>query len=72
MQSDPHVAKALEVLFALGYLDMGMTIGQSDSSKIMFMDPRSIPATLAGIKSILGDDFTGGNLDGFDQIVDGD
>ena len=72
MQSDPNVAKALEVLFALGYLDMGMTIGQSDSSKIMFMDPRSIPATLAGIKSILGDDFSPGNLDGFDQIVGND
>jgi len=38
---------ALEVLIALGYLDMGATIGKSDSSKVMFMDPRTIPATLS-------------------------
>ncbi len=51
--SDAH--KAIEVLFALGYLDMGAAIGKSDSSKVMFMDPRTIPATLEGIKSIIGD-----------------
>ncbi|AFY34004.1 SPFH domain-containing protein [Calothrix sp. PCC 7507] len=51
--ADAH--KAIEVLFALGYLDMGAAIGKSDSSKVMFMDPRTIPATLEGIKSIIGD-----------------
>jgi regulator of protease activity HflC (stomatin/prohibitin superfamily) len=55
IQKDPNVHQALEVLFALGYLDMGATIGKSDSSKVMFMDPRSIPATLEGIRSIIGD-----------------
>lgn len=55
MQSNPEAHKALEVLFALGYLDMGATIGRSDSSKVMFMDPRTIPATLEGIRSIVGD-----------------
>ena len=28
--------------------------GSSDSSKVMFMDPRSIPATLEGMRSIVG------------------
>ena len=55
IKKDPNVHQALEVLFALGYLDMGATIGKSDSSKVMFMDPRSIPATLEGIRSIIGD-----------------
>ncbi|MBW4613571.1 MAG: SPFH/Band 7/PHB domain protein [Desmonostoc vinosum HA7617-LM4] len=53
--------QALEVLFALGYLDMGATIGKSDSSKVMFMDPRTIPATLEGIRSIVSDTQTGSN-----------
>ncbi|BAY25964.1 band 7 protein [Calothrix sp. NIES-2100] len=55
IKSNPDAHKALEVLFALGYLDMGATIGKSDSSKVMFIDPRSIPATLEGIKSIVSD-----------------
>ncbi|AFY45975.1 membrane protease subunit, stomatin/prohibitin [Nostoc sp. PCC 7524] len=49
---------ALEVLLALGYLDMGSTIGKSDSSKVMFIDPRTIPATLEGIRSIVSDTQT--------------
>ncbi|BAY95392.1 MULTISPECIES: SPFH domain-containing protein [unclassified Tolypothrix] len=55
IKNNPDVQKSLEVLFALGYLDMGATIGKSDSSKVMFIDPRSIPATLEGIKSIIAD-----------------
>ena len=31
------------------------TIGKSDSSKVMFMNPRNIPATLEGIRSIVSD-----------------
>jgi regulator of protease activity HflC (stomatin/prohibitin superfamily) len=53
MKTNPDAQKAVEVLLALGYLDMGATIGKSDSSKVMFIDPRSIPATLEGIKSIV-------------------
>jgi hypothetical protein len=34
---------------------MGTKIGSSDSSKVMFMDPRSIPATLEGMRSIVSD-----------------
>jgi hypothetical protein len=55
MKANPEVQKAVEVLLALGYLDMGATIGKSDSSKIMFMDPRTIPTTLEGIHSIVSD-----------------
>jgi regulator of protease activity HflC (stomatin/prohibitin superfamily) len=51
----PSAQQALEILLALGYLDMGATIGKSDSSKVMFMDPRTIPATLEGIRSIVSD-----------------
>jgi len=32
---------------------MGQKIGESDSSKVMFMDPGTIPATLEGVKSIV-------------------
>ncbi|MEL6384463.1 MAG: paraslipin, partial [Cyanobacteria bacterium J06626_18] len=46
---------ALQFLLAQNYLEMGQQIGASDSSKIMFMDPRSIPATLEGMKAIVGE-----------------
>jgi regulator of protease activity HflC (stomatin/prohibitin superfamily) len=55
LHSNPNAHKAVEVLFALGYLDMGATIGRSESSKVMFMDPRTVPATMEGIKSVIGD-----------------
>ncbi|KYC36647.1 hypothetical protein WA1_43975 [Scytonema hofmannii PCC 7110] len=61
IKTDPTVHQALEVLFALGYLDMGATIGRSDSSKVMFIDPRTIPATLEGIRSIVADGHTDSN-----------
>ncbi|BCL39132.1 SPFH domain-containing protein [Nostoc sp. MS1] len=55
INSNSTASAALEVLLALGYLDMGSTIGKSDSSKVMFIDPRTIPATLEGIRSIVSD-----------------
>jgi regulator of protease activity HflC (stomatin/prohibitin superfamily) len=58
INTNANASKALEVLFALGYLDMGATIGKSDSSKVMFMDPRTIPATFEGIRSIVSDTQT--------------
>ncbi len=64
IKTDPTVHQALEVLFALGYLDMGATIGRSDSSKVMFIDPRTIPATLEGIRSIVADGHTDSNSQG--------
>ncbi|RMF66403.1 MAG: SPFH/Band 7/PHB domain protein [Cyanobacteria bacterium J069] len=49
LKNDPRAMEAGQVLLALGYLDMGNTIGKSDSSKVMFMDPKSIPAALQGM-----------------------
>jgi regulator of protease activity HflC (stomatin/prohibitin superfamily) len=55
LTSDPQAREALQFLLAQNYLDMGTKIGASDSSKVMFMDPRSIPATLEGMRSIVTD-----------------
>ncbi|MBE9057057.1 SPFH domain-containing protein [Sphaerospermopsis sp. LEGE 08334] len=55
MTANPEAHKAIEVLMALGYLDMATIIGKSDSSKVMFMDPRNIPATFEGMRSIVSD-----------------
>jgi regulator of protease activity HflC (stomatin/prohibitin superfamily) len=55
IRANPDAAKAFEVLFALGYLDMGTAIGGSGGSKVMFMDPRTIPATLEGVRAIISD-----------------
>lgn len=55
MKDDPVAREALQFLLAQGYLDVGSAIGASESSKVMFMDPRAIPATLEGMKSIVGD-----------------
>lgn len=55
LQADPNAREALQFLLAQNYLEMGIKIGSSDSSKVMFMDPRSIPATLEGMRSIVGE-----------------
>lgn len=55
LESDPQAKEALQFLLAQSYLDMGLKIGSSDSSKVMFMDPRAIPATLEGMRSIMAD-----------------
>ncbi len=55
LNSDPHSREALQFLLAQSYLQMGTMIGSSDSSKVLFLDPKSIPATLEGIKAIVSD-----------------
>jgi regulator of protease activity HflC (stomatin/prohibitin superfamily) len=55
LEDNPEAKRAIEILLALGYLEMGSNIGKSNSSKVMFMDPSNVPATMEGIKSILGD-----------------
>lgn len=55
LKADPVTREALQFLMAQQYIDMGMEIGASDSSKVMFMDPRSIPATVEGMKAIIDD-----------------
>jgi regulator of protease activity HflC (stomatin/prohibitin superfamily) len=55
LTTDPGTREALQFLMAQHYLEMGLKIGSSDSSKVMFMDPKSIPATLEGMRAIVGD-----------------
>ncbi|MDY6902230.1 MAG: paraslipin, partial [Cyanobacteriota bacterium] len=62
MKDNPKAQQALEVLLALGYLDMGASIGQSESAKVMFMDPRTIPGTLEGIRSIVSETQVDGKV----------
>jgi regulator of protease activity HflC (stomatin/prohibitin superfamily) len=54
LRTDPNARETLQFILAQSYLEMGKTIGVSDSSKILFMDPRSIVATLEGMKSVVG------------------
>ncbi|WP_138497409.1 SPFH domain-containing protein [Nostoc sp. PA-18-2419] len=60
LKSEANAQQALQFLLAQNYLEMGTKIGSSDSSKVMFMDPRTIPATLEGMRSIVAD-ATNGN-----------
>lgn len=53
LKSDPRTTDAGQILLALGYMDMGAAIGKSDSSKVMFMDPKSVPAALQGMMSMV-------------------
>lgn len=53
IRTDPHAREALQFLMAQQYIEMGSQIGTSGSSKVMFMDPRSIPATVEGMRSII-------------------
>lgn len=59
LKSDSSAVQALQFLLAQNYLEMGMKIGSSNSSKIMFMDPRTIPATFDGIGSIIAEESNG-------------
>ncbi len=55
LQQNPKGAESLQFLVAQHYLEMGQKIGESSSSKVMFMDPGNIPATIEGVKAIVGD-----------------
>ncbi len=53
MKGNPQSQEALQFLLAQSYISMATTVGSSGSSKVMFMDPRSLPSTLEGLKSIV-------------------
>ncbi len=53
MKGNSQANEALQFLLAQSYLSMGTAIGSSSSSKVMFIDPRSLPATLESLKSIV-------------------
>ncbi|MBF2002453.1 MAG: SPFH/Band 7/PHB domain protein [Synechococcales cyanobacterium C42_A2020_086] len=55
LQADPSAREALQFLMAQHYLDTGAKIGSSSSSKVMFMDPRNITATVESIRAIVGE-----------------
>jgi regulator of protease activity HflC (stomatin/prohibitin superfamily) len=44
-----HGQAAIQFLLAQNYIDMGKTIGQSPSSKVMFMDPKSVPGMVQSL-----------------------
>ncbi len=62
LASDSQSHEALKFLLTQNYLDMGKAIGNSDSSKVMFLDPGSIISTLEGMRSIVGNN-NNSNLD---------
>ncbi len=45
----PHGQEAVQYLLAQKYLEMGQAIGQSPSSKVLFMDPQSIPGAIQSL-----------------------
>jgi len=53
LKTDPRAAEASQVLLALGYLSTSGEIGRSSSSKVVFLDPASIPAALQGMLSMV-------------------
>jgi regulator of protease activity HflC (stomatin/prohibitin superfamily) len=53
LQTDPQAYSALQFLLTQNYLDMGTAIGQSDSSKVLFLDPHSALGTIEGMREIL-------------------
>ncbi len=56
IKSDPHAREALQFILAQQYLEMSAQIGESESSKVMFLDPRSIPGAIESMKSIVGNE----------------
>ena len=48
----PNGKESVQYLLAQKYLEMGQAIGQSPSSKVLFMDPDSIPAAIQALLSI--------------------
>ncbi len=68
LQNEPNARESLQFLLAQQYLEMGIKIGSSDSSKVMFMDPRSIPATFEGLRSIVSDKQSGSEAEIFKEL----
>jgi regulator of protease activity HflC (stomatin/prohibitin superfamily) len=53
LNADPNSGDAAQLLMALGYMSMGETIGKSDSSKVLFMDPGSLPASVQSLMAMV-------------------
>ncbi len=59
LKSGSNAREALQFLLAQNYLDMGKEIGNSQSSKVMFMDPRSMISTIEGMRSLINNRGSG-------------
>ncbi len=54
----PHGQEAVQYLLAQKYLEMGQAIGQSPSSKVLFMDPQSIPGAIQSLLAMTDSKMT--------------
>jgi regulator of protease activity HflC (stomatin/prohibitin superfamily) len=54
----PHGKEAVQYLLAQKYLEMGQAIGQSPSSKVLFMDPQSIPGAIQSLLAMTDSKIT--------------
>lgn len=59
LESDPSAGEALQFLMVQNYMEMGTKIGMSDSSKVMFVDPRNITATVETIRTMVSNEANG-------------
>jgi regulator of protease activity HflC (stomatin/prohibitin superfamily) len=59
LKTDPKAREALQYILAQQYLDMGKVVGSSESSKVMFMDPRSMISTIEGMRSVISNGSNG-------------
>ena len=60
LKKDPLAREALQFILAQNYLDMAKEIGNSDSSKVMFMDPSNMVSTIEGMRSVIGNSDSNG------------
>ena len=56
LKSDPKAREALQFLLTRHYLEMGTAIGSSESSKVLFLDPRTMMGTIESIKAAIGEE----------------
>ena len=68
LQNDPNAREALQFLLAQEYLEMGKEIGNSDSSKVMFMDPRSMISTIEGVQSVIAQNNHNGDRTPYNPV----
>lgn len=54
----PHGQEAVQYLLAQKYLEMGQAIGESPSSKVLFMDPKSVPGAIQSLLAMTDSKIT--------------
>lgn len=54
----PHGQDAVQYLLAQKYLEMGQAIGESPSSKVLFMDPKSVPGAIQSLLAMTDSKIT--------------